>query len=85
MVCVAVILRDLLSLRKRFESIFLEPPHLPVVVPCGHHLVVIFRIESQSLDGLAVGKLGEIKVCYHAIQQVLLMIVLRLLTIRLDP
>jgi hypothetical protein len=24
-------------------------------------------------------------VCYHAIQQVLLMIVLRLLTIRLDP
>ena len=85
MICVAVILRDLLSLRQWFESILLQPPHLPVVVSSGHHLVVIFRVESQPLDGLAVGLLGEVKVCDHAIQQILLMIVLRLLTIRLNP
>ena len=85
MVCVAVILRDLLSLRKRFEGILLQSPHLPVVVSGGHHLVVIFRVESQPLDGLAVGQLGEIEVCDHAIQQILLMVVLRLLTIRLNP
>lgn len=56
-----------------------------MVVPGGHHLVVIFRIESQSLDGLAVGQFGEIEVCYHAIKQILLVVVLRLLTIRLNP
>ena len=56
-----------------------------MVVSGGHHLVVIFRVESQPLDGLAVGQLGEIEVCYHAIQQILLVVVLRLLTIRLNP
>ena len=80
-----MILRDLLSLRKRFESVLLEPPHLPVVVPSGHHLVVIFGVESKPLYGLAVGKFGEIKVCDHPIQQILLVVVLRLLTIRLNP
>ena len=56
-----------------------------MIVAGGHDLIIVLGIEAQPLNSLAVGLFRKIEVSHHPIQHVLLMIVLRLLTIRFDP
>ena len=67
LICVIMILRDLLCLWKRFESAFLEPPPLPVVVTSCNDLIVILGVETHALDCLPVGLLGEIEMSNHSV------------------
>lgn len=56
-----------------------------MIVPGSDHLIVILGVETQPLNSLPVGLLGEIEMSYHAVQHVLLMIVLGLFTVGFNP
>ena len=80
-----MILRYLLCLREGFERALLKPPHLPVIVTGGHHLIIVLGVETDAFHCLTIRLFREIEVRHHAIQKVLLMIMLGLFTIRFNP
>lgn len=68
-----VILRDLQELLDRLKCAFLDSPHFPVLISTSDHLIVILRVESQSLDSLRGLLLGEVEVSYNPGKKILLL------------